>query len=164
MEALYYISKEVSMKDRSIEILRMILNSYLPLSFNYLSDEFGVSTRTIRNEVDEINDYLTERTIPKIISIRSEGLVLRLTKDEEDRLNKLINSVSDYFTKEERMLDILLSVALEEKPTYLFRKQEFYKVSKSTVDDDMRNLRLMLNEYNIEIMSIPKKGLVLQGK
>lgn len=152
------------MKDRTIEILIKIMNSHLPLSFDYLSEEFDVSTRTIRNEIETINEFLEENHFPVINNVRLEGLSVTFSENEESQIISLLYSSNDYYSRDERILDLILSISMSNEPTYLYKKQELYGVSKSTVDEDMRIIRNMLSEYSVEIVSIPKKGLVLQGK
>ncbi|WP_270370909.1 BglG family transcription antiterminator [Aerococcus urinaeequi] len=152
------------MKDRSIEILKKIDRSNLPLTFDYLSDEFDVTTRTIRNEIEVINEFLQENDLATVESIRGKGLSVNFSEVERDKINDLLHMRIDYYSKDERILDLVLSIALDKQPTYLYRKQEFYSVSKSTMDEDMRSIRAFLTDYNIEIISTPKVGMVLKGK
>lgn len=68
-----------------------------------------------------------------------------------------------YLEKEERELDLLLSIAFSDNPIFLNKKQSEYLVSKSTIDEDMRRLRKKLSKYDIEITSNGKFGYLLVG-
>lgn len=151
------------MKARNIAILRLIINTYLPVTFEYLANEFKVSTRTIRNEIDIINDFLTKNGFNEINNDRDKGLVLNVSDQEKIELEKLISKITEYYSREERILDIILDVALSDDQVYLYKKEIEFEVSKSTIDEDMRKLRNIINEYNIEMVSVPKKGLILKG-
>lgn len=46
------------MKERTIKLLKVLAEESKPISLEDLSREFSVSTRTIRNELNEINTLL----------------------------------------------------------------------------------------------------------
>ncbi len=70
----------------------------------------------------------------------------------------------EILTRDERLLDLILSISLGKKKVFLYQKEEELQISKSTLDEDMRRLRQLLTKYTVEILSIPKQGLVLNGK
>lgn len=153
------------MKERSVSILNRILVSTLPVQTDSLQKEFNVSSRTIRNDILTINDFLTSIHLPIIQSIRSQGFFLTLTDEEGRKLKSELSSEdkSDYLEREERILDLILDAALGKQKIFLYQKEKFYKVSKSTMDEDMRQIRQRLSFYHIDIVSHPKKGLILEG-
>ncbi|MFM1546143.1 transcription antiterminator [Streptococcus mutans] len=153
------------MKERSVSILNRILVSTLPVQTDSLQKEFNVSSRTIRNDILTINDFLTSIHLPIIQSIRSQGFFLTLTDEEGRKLKSELSSEdkSDYLEREERILDLILDAALGKQKIFLYQKEKFYKVSKSTMDEDMRQIRQRLSFYHIDIVSHPKKGLILKG-
>ena len=153
------------MKDRDISILNQLLISNYPVQLQYLQQEFDVSARTIRNDVASINEFLRDHHFPLIQMIRGKGFLLSLSPHQEKELRiKLQSEVrEEYLTREERLLDLLLSVALGDDAVFLNRKEEEYRVSKSTLDEDMRQLRHRLQDYRIEMVSYPKVGLILDG-
>lgn len=153
------------MKERDIGILNQLLISHYPIPPHYLEQEFEVSSRTIRNDIVGINDFLKTCQLPQIKTIRGKGLVLSLSAYQEEKLRKnlQIEAKEEYLTREERMLDILLGIAIGSSPIFLYQKEEVYRVSKSTIDEDMRQLRQRLQNYQIEIISYPKIGLILEG-
>lgn len=100
------------MKERSVSILNRILVSTLPVQTDSLQKEFNVSSRTIRNDILTINDFLTSIHLPIIQSIRSQGFFLTLTDEEGRKLKSELSSEdkSDYLEREERILDLILDV------------------------------------------------------
>lgn len=68
-----------------------------------------------------------------------------------------------YLDRESRIFDLILSFALGKKATFLYQKEEEYQISKSSLDEDMRRVRNILAEYGIEVLSVPKQGILLQG-
>lgn len=68
-----------------------------------------------------------------------------------------------YLDRESRIFDLILSFSLGKNATFLYQKEEAYQISKSSLDEDMRRVRNILKEYGIEVLSVPKQGIVLQG-
>lgn len=154
------------MKERYVSILNLLIRTNGPVSLQQLQQEFKVSARTIHNDVAALNDYLGHQSIPKIETIRNRGYQLVVT-EEQIHLLKLqlsLNQGDDYLTREERLLDVLLSISFGQEPIFLYKMEEKYLISKSTIDEDMRQLRQRLHSYQIKIISRPKIGMVLEGK
>lgn len=159
--------KEVrAMKERTYAILNRLINSEIPLSIKYLSSEFEVSERTIRNEIGTINELLIEYQLPLVESIRSRGMHLTLTNSQIRKIRELEKSKSEfkYLTREERVLDLILGIAFGKEPIFLNRKEEMYQVSKSSIAEDIRQVRRNLEYYHVKVVSIPKQGLQFQAK
>lgn len=154
------------MKDRTAQLLSKLVSADWPVNIKSLSDEFQLSPRTIRNEINELNDYLAQQGLPLVYSLRGKGLKLQLNKKQEEALLATLatDKENEFLSRDERILDLILTIALSKERTFLFRKEEEYQVSKSTVDEDMRRIRELLKDYGVHVLSIPKEGLVLKGK
>lgn len=152
------------MKTRTIDLLRRLVSTNYPISIQQLTSDFGVSPRTIQGDVNEANDYLKEKEYPEISSVRNKGLQIILTNTQRQNLiAELAAYESRYWSREERLFDLLLAISFSEEPIYLYQKEKEYLISKSTMDEDIRRLRSKIWGYGIEILSIRKQGLVLKG-
>lgn len=154
------------MNARQTEIINLLLLSYVPIHLRQFEMQFEVSGRTIRNDIAEINEMLEENQFPIIQSDRRKGFSLSLDMEEKCKLQALIGLKLDeeFLTREERVLDLLLEIAFSSKPVFLYKKEEDYCVSKSTIDEDMRILRSLLKDYSVSIVSQAKLGVMLSGK
>ena len=154
------------MKDRSLMVLRKFVVSDFPVSVETLCEDFKLSERTIRNEIKNLNDYLVKNEFPSVQTVRGKGFLLTLSKSQTIDLMGLFGSESkdEFYSRDERILDLVLDIALGQSKVFLYQKEEEYQVSKSTLDEDMRRLRTLLKEYGVEVLSIPKQGLVFEGK
>ncbi|MGT2666837.1 BglG family transcription antiterminator [Streptococcus rifensis] len=154
------------MKERSTLILNKLLVSKFPIPLKRFESDFNVGSRTIRNDISAINDFLAERDFPLIVSKRTQGLSLQLTEGQERQLKTEleIDEANDFLNREERHLDLLLDLAFGEESVFLNKKEMIYGVSKSTIDEDMRQLRQFLKTYSIDVVSHPKDGLLFEGK
>ncbi|OJG26482.1 hypothetical protein RU98_GL000538 [Enterococcus caccae] len=156
---------EKQMKDRTIQIFKRFIWSDYSLTLDELSEDFQVSNRTIRNEIKEINAFLISHKLSEIKTIRNRGMVLTLEQSERKQLEIVIDEKNefDYLSREERIFDLILAFSLSEHPVFLYQKESEYQISKSTMDEDMRRVRNTLLAYGIEVLSIPKQGIVLKG-
>lgn len=153
------------MKERTIQIIKYFISNQETVTFDLLSKEFRVSPRTLRNEVNEINHFLAQQKMAPITNKRGRGLKLAMDCDKQDELLMVIEDLSEslYFMPEERLFDLILASGLGRNPLYLYEKEVDYQVSKSTLDDDMRRVRHLLTQYSINVVSVPKQGIVLSG-
>ena len=123
------------MKERTIKLLKVLAEESKPISLEDLSREFSVSTRTIRNELNEINTLLENDKLSPSKNICGQGVVLILNADERRRVDKIIESYSaDYYNREERYLDLIFLIGFSQKKILLYEKEEQFAISKSTID------------------------------
>lgn len=147
------------MKQRAIGILNRLLISNNPISKKILAKEYQVSVRTIRNDVNEINKLLIENYLPEVVYKRNEGYLLILSSNEVLLIKEFIkedNEQETFFGKNSRLLDLLLSVALDldNEKIILSKKEKEYDVSKNSLDDDMLRLRKFIEKYHLNISSM----------
>lgn len=152
------------MRTRTIEIIKTLLSASSPISLKVLAQHFNVTERTIRNELNEVDDYLKSLGLTKLGRIRGKGYQLTLATPQRFILEESLATNEDiYFDREERIFDLLLSIAFSPHAVFLNKKEEEYMVSKSTLDEDMRRLRTKLLKYGIEVISNGRLGLVFKG-
>lgn len=153
------------MKERTAKILRIFITSDYPVMLEQLEEEFHTSSRTIRNELREINWLLKTNQLPKVKTLRKKGYHLLLNNSQKKLLLKQMDSTNEeqYLDREIRIFNLILSFSLGKNATFLYPKEEAYQISKSTLDENMRRVRNILKEYGIEVLSVPKQGIVLQG-
>ncbi|GEL66449.1 BglG family transcription antiterminator [Marinilactibacillus psychrotolerans] len=153
------------MKDRTLKTLIRLIDSDLPLSMETLKIEFNVSSRTVRNELNEINFFLEREGISRIQNIRGKGFVLKVTNEQKKKILEIndFQNASIYLSRDERIFDLIMSFSLSESYVFCHQKEKEYRISKSTMDEDMRRVRNILQEYGIEVLSTVKQGILLQG-
>ncbi|SCB72989.1 Transcriptional antiterminator [Gilliamella bombicola] len=153
------------MRTRTIELFKKFISIDYPITSEMLSEEFQISARTIRNEIQEINEFLTQRQFPLISTVRSKGFIINATQDQKQLIHNALLGVptSSILSKDERQFDLLLSIAFSASPTILSHKESIFFVSKSVLDEDIRKLKARLKKYDIELSSQPKSGMQFVG-
>ncbi len=157
-----YRNEEANMKTRTIDLLRKLVLSNYPISVKQLAKDFKVSERSIHNDLVEANEYLLSIGMEEITNTRGKGFQL-ITKEKEVLIENLQRLEMGYLTREERLFDLLLSLVFSKDSIFLYKKEEEYQISKSSMDEDMRRLRAEILKYGIEIISVRKLGIVLKG-
>jgi len=152
------------MRERSIEILQTLMVDNYPKAINELANEYGVSSRTIRSNVKDINNFLSRNSLPLIKTVRNKGIKISLTHKQKNEINVLINDVEiDYYSNNKmRILNMVLEFAFGDK-RHVYNKQNEFNVSKSTIDNDMKAVREILNEYNLSLDTQYSNSLEIEG-
>jgi lichenan operon transcriptional antiterminator len=155
---------------RLIKILKLLLNSKKPLTGNEISKLVGVSSRTIRTDIKNLNDLLRKNG-GIINSDKSKGYNLKIKN--KDAFNKFKmteeeNQVleTNFCTPEERISYIvtrLLLNALNDKQiTQMNLAYEMY-ISLSTLKKDLKEVEKRVAKYNLKIISYKTKGIMIFG-
>lgn len=150
---------------RSLELAILLTEENRFYSYSELSAYFELSERSVRYEIEHLQEWLEKRSLSPIELSRSNGVRLTLTKAEVEALNQTIYDEQDFnlLKSEERMLKIFLLVIQKETPLYVKNLQDILIISKSTLDNDLKKLRTFLKKHNVVLISKPKMGLEIVG-
>lgn len=136
------------MKDRQLVLINKLL-SQGKLAIGELSHILTVSSRTIRNDVTEINQTLGDLALAQITNNRGQ-LTFHLSLKEKQTLARYLAIGADSFLDpKKRQLDIIISFLQEPKQVKIYEEQEKLQVSKSTMAKDIRQVRRFLAEYSL---------------
>ncbi|MDQ0362756.1 BglG family transcription antiterminator [Breznakia pachnodae] len=144
---------------RIVQIL--IKNKPLYTSVKELSTELDVSVRTIQKEVQTINDSLKEQA--HINNVRNHGYILEGDDSVLMHISKNENTLQDMNEKKARLSSIA---------DYLLNQSDYIRyedicdeflVSKSTLSNDIKEIKLKLEEYELFISSKHPLGIKIEG-
>lgn len=150
------------MKKRTREILIEIIKTE-EITISQLAEGFDVSERTIRNDLNEINDFLRENDL-SMVSIGSKKKI-----QYEDDIKEAINLIgeNDFYnyklSKEERKS--MIAMLLIESCEYitLSKIADTLFVSRATIINDLGGVKEYLKSGNLTVISHANKGLRLEG-
>lgn len=151
------------MNKRIVSIIRKLSKTEQEISLTQLAEEFQISQRTVRNDLNAINDLLTEQGLANL-KLGRGGRVLR----EED-FSEILKSLDekdfyDYkLSKEERKK--IASVLLVTAKNYITLSEiaEHMAVSRATVINDLDEIKAYIHTGNLEVQSHANKGLRVEG-
>ncbi|MEG0168512.1 BglG family transcription antiterminator [Anaerorhabdus sp.] len=151
------------MNIRTKKIIISILDNP-EITVTKLAYEFNVSERSIRNDIQELNNFLCEQKMEEIIIHQNKYLSVNAINLNE--CLKLINDSGFYdykLSKEERIyiiIELLLSVdgylTISELADRLY-------ISVSTVNADLKSLSEFAKKHNVKYTSEQYKGIKLEG-
>lgn len=133
-------------------------------TLKHLSAHYGVSTRTIRNDLASINQLLDENGLHQI-QIGSGG-VLKL----EDDFPKILSSITtqDYYSyrlsREERIMVAAAMLISSAGFVTLASIADRLYVSRATIIGDLDEIKSFIREGGLMVTSHPNKGLLVEGK
>lgn len=153
------------MDKRSSAILRLLIESDMYLSIEELASSLNVSKRTIYNDIEKINHWLTDEYGSQIEKVRGKGIFIRDKVKLEIRSSIDRENISYYeYSKEERYAWIFLLLSLDiNTPYFIDSFQSLFKVSRNTVIDDIKQVRKSINNQGISITSSISDGYLVEG-
>lgn len=155
------------MNKRSREILSQLLakNEYgQNMTLDHLAEMFQVSTRTIRYDINQINDFLEENGLRPLL-LKKHGVIY--TQKDIQKVKELLRKEEFYafkLTREERIFFSAVLLICEENYLTLLEIADYMFVSRSTVIQDLEYLKEFFKEHDLYLMSYSNKGLLLEGR
>lgn len=153
----------IRVKKRSREILVLLAKQKNHLTIASLAEKFKVSERTIRNDINDINDYLSKQGITEI-TFGSNGLLIAENDIEKAKeLGQQEDLYSYRLSKEERkMLAAAILIDAKDHIT-LSNIADMLYVSRATIINDLDGVKELLESGNLQVISHSNKGLRLEG-
>lgn len=151
------------MNKRIVSVIRELSRTEESINIAELSEKFKVSQRTVRNDLNAINDILKSHGLD-ILRLEKGGLIIREASfpsvlgyvDEKD--------FYDYkLSKEERKK--IASVLLITSPGFITLSEiaDHMAVSRATVINDLDEIKAYIRKGGLEVHSHPNKGLQVEG-
>lgn len=151
------------MNQRTTEMIKLLSTSKGELSLNDLAQQFQVSQRTIRNDLNEINGMLKQNKLPQI-QLKSRGR-LELPDTFADSVSLLI--ADDFYTyklsKEERKHAAAAMIVGSADYVTLATIADSLFVSRATIIADLKDIKAYVKEAKLEVISHTSKGLRANG-
>lgn len=156
------------LSNRAREVLELLItNSNHTITIKNIADSFDVSERSIRNDLEIIDDFLKINDLGSICKetktvISAPNQLINQSDNYSDLLRKIDVSYS-YFTLEERIELIFIELLFNPHKVKIEDLTEALQVSKSTVMSDINELKKKVVVEGIEIKNNYKNGYYLVG-
>ena len=154
---------------RFTAILKCLAQTAKPIRSVDICQKIGISPRTLRNDIKENKDELLLHGA-EIISFPAIGYKLKVS--DEKKFNVYIKTLMQEDTNHQR----IIPVSPEERINYLIRlllsNDEYIKmddiaenifISRSTLTNDLREVRERLKYFQLDIQSSPNYGIKISG-
>lgn len=149
-------------------ILRELMIAETPLTGAYLANVNQITVRTMRDDIKHLDKILNEHGA-EVSSVMGKGYELDIQDDQKFR--QFLKSIShddsgaDVTPKspEERILYLIKRLLLSEDYLKLDDLADEMYISKPTIQNDMKQVKTILDKYDIRIESRPNYGLKVTG-
>lgn len=148
------------MGKRFVEILKTLLVDDGITSYKALSEELCINERTIRYDIDKINDALEENNFPLI----DKGLKGKVRFENLERLEEIIDFFLEKTSSSEFKDEIVMFKTLFLQRINLNSLCDELDISRSNVKIIVKNIRTILKKYDLKLEIETHKGLILIGK
>ncbi|GGA92101.1 BglG family transcription antiterminator [Ornithinibacillus halotolerans] len=156
------------LSNRMIHILKVLIATKVPITSDDLANRIQVTSRTIRNDIKELNEILlisggvikSTRGIGYELEIKDQKkfkLFLQEMTNDSHATNQTPN------TPEERVHHIVRKLLLENGYIKLDDLADDLYISKSTLQHDLIEVRRILNTFKLELESKPYHGVKVIG-
>ncbi|RBW67815.1 BglG family transcription antiterminator [Bacillus taeanensis] len=155
---------------RIISILRELMAAKSPLTSDYLASVNQVTSRTVRSDIKELDTLLSKHGAA-IKSVRGTGY--ELTVQNEQLFRQLLQKLSDNDSAvqgilpslpEERVQFLINRLLLTDQFVKLEELADELYISKSTIQNDLRDVKKILQNYGITLETRPNYGFRLKGE
>ena len=135
---------------RQRKLLHMMQEQTTYITGNELAKQLGVSPRTIRSDIVEINQNILPYHA-KILSARSKGYLY--TAENPEIIQQLNQIDTAFFTKEDRIRYLAFRLCLTDEHLNLFDLEDEMFISHTTLEHDLHSLKMkyVLSEPYIKL-------------
>ena len=137
------------LKKQHFELLKLIENEK---KLSKIAELLNLTERSVRYKIDEINEEIGS----KKIEIKKREFFSSLNKGDMDKLFENIESTNYIYSQKEREELIILYTLMKKDKFLLKEVAEKLGTSKSTIRNDLKNLKKILLDYNIKLLQDDK--------
>jgi len=150
-------------KKRYFEIINLIMNSNDEIAIKDISDLYGITERSIRYDIDELNTFFHKKNDRNIIEISNNKLKILYTEREIKEIIRNID-IKEYFLSENERVDILAYEIFLIKNEFILQYfTEKYNLSKTTIRYSLKELNKIIDEYGLMIEMNNNRGYKIIG-
>ena len=152
------------MNKRTVEEIFFLNRIDQEITIKQMADRFEVSTRTIRNDLKEINELLESNGLSET-SMKSGGRIVR--EKDFPNLLPLVSENEDFYSyklsREERIRIASVILVNGSGYTTLSMIADSLFVSRATVINDLEQIKKSISDNGLQVLSHPNKGLMVEG-
>lgn len=155
--------------NRMTAILRELIAAETPITSEYLANVIEVTSRTIRNDIKELEDIISKygTTIKSVrgsgykLEVHNQELFRRLLQEVIEGQSSKDNAIPEL--PEDRVKYIIKRLLLERDYVKLEDIADDLYISKSTIQNDLKDAKRIFNSYGIVLDKKPNYGLKIKG-
>ena len=152
----------MALTKREIEILNKLTNAD-NIDMEYLAEDFGVSLRTIRYSIENLNYYLKKYNFP-VIDKNSKGILYQREKFSLSNFLKKIESRDYKYLDVERVEYIYIYILFNtSRKLNIVNLASLFQVSELTIKSDVKKLKDFLKSKDLSFRYNNTKGFYIDS-
>lgn len=155
----------IKLTNRQTNIIETLLDQTRPLPIESLSKQLNVSERTIRYDLKDIDYWMKLKGLTFIRKPRV-GIWVDLKDKDRNSIKEELNIIEPYeyvLTMRERQDIITLLILLSDSYVSSQYIADELEISRNTVINDLKNIKVQLKKNNLELKSKPRFGFYAAG-
>ncbi len=146
---------------RNLFIIEYLMKNNGNGQIRELAEKVNLSERSIRYDIDNINEYLEEEGFPKIEKLAKGKIFFENTDQFKEFFYKNYNQY--LILPEERIVYLFLKILFSDFIN-LNQLSEKLDISRSTIKVDLKSVKETLDEYNLNLKLEHKIGLYMEDE
>lgn len=139
-----------------------IMEQKQSVTVDYLSEKMDVSPKTIKNDIKEINNSLEGHAI--VENKRNSYVFYIFDTDGYEQVKNKVYAHDDFMNSPNSRIVFIMQKLMNTDCPYLTDELAYdMNIGRSTVNGDLKRLRKILEEYEIEILGKTNTGISLNG-
>lgn len=151
----------ITLNERQNSILKYLYNKKDYTTIKHISEEFNVSVRTIRYDLDNIEYTLKENDNISLIRTPRYGIKLEFKGKRDIVTFASIFDCAEINSPEDRVIFIALNILIGNSKVE--ELAQMLSVSKNTIISDLKKAKEVLNNLRINTISKAYKGTFIDG-
>lgn len=146
--------------DRKMQILTMLIESNATITMKTLAQHFSLSERSIRYDLDGINETLQREKLSPIEKDSQGKLALLQPEAVQHYLDSLQSVLPSGDARRKKLLAIIAFTGT----VNLTKASKELQVSRGSIKNDIEKIKKKLDQSHLKLVQCHKKGLALTGK
>ncbi|WP_377890831.1 BglG family transcription antiterminator [Alkalihalobacillus sp. R86527] len=155
----------MSLDERSTFLLTKLVNASELVTVDHVTEQLGISKRTVHYDLKKINDWLEDNKLPIIQTRQGMGYYLsEQTKQTVPTLMKELKEWQYHYSQMERVTLIGIELLTTNQPVFMKHFMKRTQVSRGTVSKDLKLVIRLLEDEALTLQFDRSTGYVIEGK
>ncbi|MEQ8155520.1 MAG: BglG family transcription antiterminator [Clostridiaceae bacterium] len=155
------------LNERCSKILKILMDEKQPITISEISQKLNVSDRTIRYDLEELNDILSQYDGAKIEKKARVGIWLECRDSSLDEVQNLLYKNKTYIkplSSDERKYYIIKQLIQAPDIIKMQNLANDLYVSRITIHNDLKDVENWLNKFDLKLIKKQNYGLQISGQ
>lgn len=152
----------MKLDDRSTQLLKILLSEKAPVTIEDISNRLDISRRSFYYTLDYVNVWMKNHDFEELVNKR--GIGLALNPSEFKAIEASMNTERQVIYTMDERVDIIMFILLSNQAQiHIENLMDYLTVSRNTLFNDLKRVRSLLNEYDLDLEYVHTLGYQVVG-